>query len=49
MVTLPVQFIATRHILLIKDYQRLEGTIHNTKVLSLFQERCVCRSVDGTS
>jgi len=49
MVSLPVQFIATRHILLIKDYQRLEGTKHNIKALSLFQERCICRSVDGTS
>jgi hypothetical protein len=49
MITLPVQFIATRHILLTKDYQRLEGTIHNIKALSLFQERCVCTSVDGTS
>jgi len=49
MITLPGQFIATRHILLTKNYQRMEGTIHNIKALILFPERCVCTSVDGTS
>jgi hypothetical protein len=40
---LPVQFIATRHAILIltKGYQRLEGTMRNIEAAILYQERCV--------